>query len=110
MAKSKGNLLKNLSSKTRSAMRTSSGPAISFKPVHAAIQNVRQQLIDNIPEEDEILKERFITAIRNLDVARVALECNQSLSPTDYNIEPWNHMKAMATLMSRKSGTSKKKR
>lgn len=110
MAKSKQDLRTALSSKSRKAMRDGEGPVVSLEPVHQAIKAARQKLIDNIPEDgDELLKERFIAAIRNLDLARVTLECNQSLSATDYNVEPWDHLKDMDKVLAGKKMSPGKK-
>jgi hypothetical protein len=103
MARAKKTSLKELSSKVRASRRTDDGPDFTLENVHREIRAVRRQLIDNIPTE-EIAKERVITAIRNLDLARVVLECNQSLSPLDYNIEPWDHLGPMGTILDKSAG------
>jgi hypothetical protein len=96
----------SLTSKARAKTRGADDPGESLKTIHNEIRTVRNRLLQNIPD-DELGKERVIAAIRNLDVARVVLECNQSLSPLDYNIEPWKHLPAMDRLLAGKKGAKK---
>jgi len=64
----------------------------SYRRIHDQIMAVRAKLEKALPSEPSPERERIITAIRNLDVARVVLECNQSLNPTDYHPEPWRQL------------------
>jgi hypothetical protein len=95
-----------LSSKARAKVRGTGTPLVSFAGIHKAIRSARSSLLSKIPA-DEVGKERVIAAIRNLDVARVVLECNQSLSATDYNVEPWRHIGSMNALTATKKRAGK---
>jgi hypothetical protein len=71
----------------------------SYRRVHQEIRGAREPLFrryDGLP--DGVEKEQLEAAIRDLDIARVVLECNQSQSATNYNLEPWNEIVAPGTM------------
>ena len=82
------------------------GSLPSYRRIHDEILAVRGKLENRVSTEPTIERERIIAAIRNLDVARVVLECNQTLSPTDYHPEPWRQL---PKLRGRSRGRSKKR-
>ena len=72
--------------------------SVSYEPILQAIETARATLKQGIVGADPVQQQRIVTAIRNLDVARVVLECTQSLNATDYNVEPWLHMSDVAAV------------
>jgi hypothetical protein len=93
------NAMSALSSKARGKQRKNRAMDVKYTDIHRAMLSAREELLSSGLPEDPIEVERLITAVRNLDIARVVLECNESLSATDYNMEPWNHLTKMGSLV-----------
>jgi len=82
---------------------------VSYEAIHREILAARTKLVDQFGEGSSTDDARIEAAIRNLDVARVVLECNQSLNATDYNVEPWTQLPSMELLLAGKSRRARKK-
>jgi hypothetical protein len=85
----------------------------SYYNLHKEIDSLRDALLSAAPPAG-VDPERIVTAVRNLDVAKCLLECNQTLSPTDYNVRPWEHIHDMKKVQAskaavKKAGANKKK-
>jgi hypothetical protein len=71
---------------------------LSYEGIHRAIDAAERDLVEFQPGND-VEAERAKTALRNLTIARLVLECDQSLSPLDYDRNPCGKMKQMRDLL-----------
>ena len=82
----------------KKAARAKRFEQLTYKPIHLAI-NAAEADISALEPGSDVQQEQIRAALRNLTIARLVLECDQSLSPFDYDVNPCGKVNTMQRLL-----------